>query len=127
MDDFDRNHYGSVDDEKVPDDILSVCAANAALRTDGVAGLAGGLQNTIARTIKGRDSISKGIRISQTDKGVILDVYVLVWYGVKIPAMAWDLQTNIKEELETMTERPVLEVNVHVQGVEKKPEEKKTR
>ena len=61
--------------------------------------------------------------MSQTEEGVILDVYVLAWYGVKIPAMAWDIQTNVKQELETMTERPVLEVNIHVQGVTSEIEE----
>lgn len=117
MDDFDFAPYENLEDEKISDDILAVCATNAVLRTEGVAGLAGGLQNTITRTIKGRDSVSKGIKVSQTEEGVILDVYVLAWYGVKIPAMAWDIQTNVKQELETMTERPVLEVNIHVQGV----------
>jgi uncharacterized alkaline shock family protein YloU len=126
MDDFDRTHYDNVEGEKISDDVFSVCAINAALRTKGVAGLAGGLQNTITRTIKGRDSISKGIKVSQTDKGIILDVYVLVWYGVKIPAMAWDLQRNVKKELEMMTERTVMEINIHVQGVVKKPEEQRS-
>ncbi len=123
MDDFDFAPYENLEDEKISDDILAVCATNAVLRTEGVAGLAGGLQNTITRTIKGRDSVSKGIKVSQTEEGVILDVYVLAWYGVKIPAMAWDIQTNVKQELETMTERPVLEVNIHVQGVTSEIEE----
>lgn len=123
MDDFDFAPYENLEDEKISDDILAVCATNAVLRTEGVAGLAGGLQNTITRTFKGRDSVSKGIKVSQTEEGVILDVYVLAWYGVKIPAMAWDIQTNVKQELETMTERPVLEVNIHVQGVTSEIEE----
>lgn len=123
MDDFDFAPYENLEDEKISDDILAVCATNAVLRTEGVAGLAGGLQNTITRTIKGRDSVSKGIKVSQTEEGVILDVYVLAWYGVKIPAMAWDIQTSVKQELETMTERPVLEVNIHVQGVTSEIEE----
>ena len=55
-----------------------------------------------------------------------MDVYVLVWYGVKIPAMAWDLQRNVKKELEMMTERTVMEINIHVQGVVKKPEEQRS-
>ena len=84
MDDFDFAPYENLEDEKISDDILAVCATNAVLRTEGVAGLAGGLQNTITRTIKGRDSVSKGIKVSQTEEGVILDVYVLAWYGVKI-------------------------------------------
>ena len=47
----------------------------------------------------------------------------MVDYGVKIPVVAWDVQTNVKEELEIMTSRPVLAVNIHVQGVEEPKEE----
>ena len=102
---------------------MAVCATNATLRTPGVAGLTGGITDSISETILGKESLSKGIKVNQTDDGIVLDVYVVVDYGVKIPVVAWDVQTNVKEELEIMTSRPVLAVNIHVQGVEEPKEE----
>ncbi len=117
---IDDKELGSV---KISDEVMAVCAINATLRTPGVAGLTGGLTDSISETILGKEPLSKGIKVNQTEEGIILDVYVIVKYGVKIPVVAWDIQTNVKDEVETMTSRPVLTVNIHVQEVEP-PEEK---
>lgn len=79
------------------------------------------------KTILGKESLSKGIKINQSEEGVSLDVYVIVDYGVKIPVVAWDIQTNVKNELETMTDRPVLAVNIHVQGVQENDTEEEQK
>nr|HUM56650.1 Asp23/Gls24 family envelope stress response protein [Bacillota bacterium] len=102
---------------------MAICAINATLRTEGVAELAGGMSDAIAQSILGKESLSKGVKVSQNDDGIIFDVYVIVEYGVKIPTVAWDIQSNVKKEVETMTEREVLGVNIHVQGVEEESEE----
>lgn len=117
---IDDKELGSV---KISDEVMAVCAINATLRTPGVAGLTGGLTDSISETILGKEPLSKGIKVNQTEEGIILDVYVIVKYGVKIPVVAWDIQTNVKDEVETMTSRHVLTVNIHVQEVEP-PEEK---
>ena len=45
---------------RVSDDVVSVCAANAVLRTEGVAALSGGLSNAMSLTFRRKESISKG-------------------------------------------------------------------
>ena len=52
-----------------------------------------------------------------------IDVHIIVKYRTKIPAVAWDIQENVKNEIQLMTELPVTAVNIHVQGVETIPEE----
>lgn len=123
MDNYEHINEKELGSVKISDEVMAVCATNATLRTPGVAGLTGGITDSISETILGKESLSKGIKVNQTDDGIILDVYVVVDYGVKIPVVAWDVQTNVKEELETMTSRPVLAVNIHVQGVEQPKEE----
>lgn len=117
MDTFEHFHEDGIGEVRISDEVMAICAINATLRTKGVAELSGGITNTISKTLLGKELISKGIKVSQSEEGVSLDVFVIVDYGVKIPVVAWDIQTNVKEELETMTERPVLAVNIHVQGV----------
>ena len=62
--------------------------------------------------------MSKGIKVSQGDEGVQIDVYITVRYRAKIPAVAWDIQENVKNEVQSMTGLDVAAVNIHVQGVE---------
>lgn len=111
---------------KISDEVIAVCAVNAALKTEGVANLAGGFSNTLSRNILGKELMSKGIKVSQGEEGVTIDVHIIVKYHVKIPAVAWDIQENVKKEVQSMTEIPVKAVNIHVQGVEIPSEEKNT-
>lgn len=117
MEEFEHILEKDLGEVKIADDVLAVCAINAALRTPGVAQLSGGITDSLSETLLRKELLSKGVKINQTDKGVVVDVYIIVNYGVKIPVVAWDTQGNVKKELETMTSRKVLGVNIHVQGV----------
>ena len=103
---------------KISDEVVAICAVNSALKTEGVAGLAGGLSNTLSKNILGKELMSKGIKVSQSEDGVEIDVYIIVKYSMKIPAVAWDIQENVKKEIQSMTGLSVKAVNIHVQGVE---------
>lgn len=61
--------------------------------------------------------VRKGIKIGQVEDGVILDLYIAVDYGVKIPEVAWNLQEKVKKDMELSFELKVKAVNIHVQGV----------
>ena len=47
-----------------------------------------------------------------------IDVHITVKYNTKIPAVAWEIQENVKNEVQHMTEHKVAAVNIHVEGVE---------
>ena len=102
---------------KIADEVIAVCAVNATLRTEGVADFSPVFADNFSKNILGKDPLYKGLKISQHDDGTTIDVFVLVDYGVKIPAVAWDIQENVKREVEEMTDAPVKAVNIHVQGV----------
>jgi uncharacterized alkaline shock family protein YloU len=102
---------------KISDDVIAVCAMNATLKTNGVAGLSGAFTDNISKNLFGKDPLHKGIKVNQGEDGIVIDIYVVVEYGVKIPEVAWDVQENVKKEVETMTDAAVRAVNIHVQGV----------
>ena len=100
------------------EEFITVKTVSAALATDGVVKLAGGITNTLSARILGKDLLSKGVKISEGKRGkYVVDVYVIVGYGTNIPVIAWDLQTNIKKEIEKDRDIKIEKVNVHVQGV----------
>ncbi len=72
----------------------------AALETDGVYGL------------------KRAVKTVLSDAGTVsCDVCPVVEYGVKIPAVAWDIQEHVKETVESDTPYKVVAVNIFVQGV----------
>ena len=103
----------------VSDDVLAVCAVNATLKTEGVAEMAGGITNTISKSIRGRELLAKGAKVSRNDDQIDIDLHVIVDYGCKIPQVAWDIQENVKNEIHSMTNLKLNAVNIHVEGVKK--------
>ena len=71
----------------------------------------------------GKELTWKGIKVNQSEEGVEIDVHIIVKYHAKIPAVAWDIQENVKNEVQEMTELKVTAVNIHVEGVEIPAEE----
>lgn len=106
-----------VNKEKISDEVIVFCAMNAVLKTEGVHSLAFGFSENITKNLLGRETPSKGIKISQEKEGIIVDVHVNVKYNAKIPIVAWDIQENVKKDVEAITDEPIFQVNIHVQGI----------
>lgn len=116
-----ENGLGSI---KIADEVVSIIAGLAATEIDGIAGMSGGLVGGIAEML-GRKNFSKGVKVEVGEREAAIDLYIIVKYGVRIPDVALAAQENIKRAIETMTGLSVVEVNVHVQGVNFPEEEVK--
>ncbi len=106
--------YGSI---RITDEVIAVCAAKAALDTEGVYSLVSGITETIQKNILGKSPESRGVKINQSDGEIVVDLFVSVEYGVKIPSVAWNIQERVKREVEEMTGMHVTYVNIHVQEI----------
>ena len=116
---------------KIADEVVSIIAGLAATEIEGIAGMSGGLVGGIAEML-GRKNFSKGVKVEVGEKEAAVDLFIIVKYGVRIPDVALAAQENIKRAIENMTGLSVVEVNVHVQGVnfpedEEKAEETRVR
>lgn len=72
---------------------------------------------------KGKKNLSKGIQIQMTDNEVVCDIDLVVFYGIKIPALAEEIQCKIKGAIENMTGLNVQSVNLHIQAVRNEKQE----
>jgi len=61
--------------------------------------------------------VRKGIKTAQSEEGLLIDLYIIVKYGIKIPEVAWNLQEKVKKDMENFLEQKIHKVNIHVQGV----------
>jgi len=105
--------YGSV---KISEEVVAIIAGIAATDVPGVAGMSGGIAGGIAE-ILGRKNLSKGVKVEVGEKEAAIDLYIIVEFGARIPEVAWDIQEKVKTAVQTMTGLNVVEVNIHVQGV----------
>ena len=110
---------------KIADEVVSIIAGLAATEIEGIAGMSGGVVGGIAEML-GRKNFSKGVKVEVGEREAAIDIYIIVKYGVRIPDVALAAQENIKQAIETMTGLSVVEVNVHVQGVNFPEEEVKS-
>jgi uncharacterized alkaline shock family protein YloU len=116
-----REALGAV---KIAGEVVSVIAGLAAMEVEGVAGMSSGITGDIAELL-GRRNLAKGVKVEVGEREAAVDLNIIVDYGVRIPEVAWKVQQNVKQAIESMTGREVVEVNVHVQGVNFLTQEKK--
>ncbi len=107
----------------ISDDVIGIITSIAASEIEGVSGLHGSFSEDIAG-IFGKKNQSKGVKVQIEEEIVVLDLNVVVDFGVKIPDIAWKIQENVKTAVESMTGLSVKEVNIHVHGINIKKEEK---
>ncbi len=102
---------------KIANDVVAVIAGVAVSEVPGVSEMAGGFAGGITEVLSGKKNLAKGIKVEVGEKDAKIDVNIIVEYGVRIPDVAFEIQNRVKKAVETMTGLNVLEVNVHVQGV----------
>lgn len=117
------NDIGTI---KITDEVVAIIAGIAAMEVPGVTSMSGGIAGGIAEAL-GRKNLSKGVKVEVGEKEAAIDLFIIVEYGYRIPEVAWTIQERVKNAVEDMTGLNVVEVNIHIQGVniEKEKEHRK--
>ena len=115
------NEIGTV---KIASDVVGTIAVMAAQEVEGIFSMSGGFTDDIAEKF-GMKSSNKGIKFQVGETESAIDLYLIVDYGVKIPEVCLNAQERVKNAVETMTGLKVVEINIHVQGINS-PKEQKT-
>ena len=114
VDNVDPDDLGTV---RIADDVVAIIAGLAATEVEGVAGMSGGFAGGIAE-ILGKRNLSKGVKVEVGETEAVIELFIIVKYGARIPDVAWNIQENVKKAVETMTGLGTPKINVHIQGVE---------
>lgn len=101
----------------ISDEVVATIAGIAAAEIEGVADMSGGVVGGIAERLGAKKSPQKGVKVDVTPDGAVIDLYIIVDFGVRIPELAWEIQENVKNSVETMTGIETKKINVHVEGV----------
>lgn len=98
---------------RIEPDVVAAIAGLAASEVPGVVGMSGVSLVGMLRN----NSLSKGVKVTVGEREAVVDLHVVLEYGVKLPEVAERVQENVRSAIETMTGLQVVEVNVHVQSV----------
>jgi uncharacterized alkaline shock family protein YloU len=101
---------------EIAPEVIEVIAGIASTEVEGVAAMRGNFAAGVVEKL-GKKNHGKGVKVELTNDGILVDVYVLMYFGVSIPTVAQKIQDNIRQALLTMTGLELKEVNVHVVGV----------
>lgn len=116
MDDNSQGIQSDMGMVKITDEVVAIIAGIAAMEVPGVSSMSGGIAGGIAEAL-GRKNLSKGVKVEVGEREAAIDLYLIIEYGYRIPEVAWNVQERVKKSVETMTGLNVVEVNIHVQGV----------
>ncbi len=64
------------------------------------------------------EEASRTIKVEIKDNKPLINLYIIIKYGVRIPDIAWDIQSRIKEGLMNKLGIDINEIDIHVQGIQ---------
>lgn len=102
---------------EIAPEVIEVIAGIAATEVDGLFAMRGNFATGVVERF-GKTSHSKGVKVELTETGVLIDLFVVLNFGVSIPKIALELQTNIRQTLKNMTALEIDEINIHVVGIQ---------
>lgn len=108
------NDLGSI---IVSDDVVANLAGIAATECYGLVGMASkGGADGIVELLK-REHLSKGVKVISDQTGIIIELFIIVEFGIKISVVANNIISKVKYTVENITGLNVKKVNINVQGV----------
>jgi uncharacterized alkaline shock family protein YloU len=104
-------------DITVEKEVVETIAGLAAIDCYGLVGMVAQDITSGLSSILGIESIRKGVSVSRSDKGLIVDVHIIVGYGLKIKEVAFNVMQKVIYILKNNAGLDVAQVNVNVKGV----------
>lgn len=110
----EKNDIGNVN---ISDEVIATIAGAAATECYGLVGMASTKIKDGIALLLGKEDLKKGVVVSFEDRELVLNLYIVVGYGLNIAEVARNVIERVKYSVEKQTGLKVKSVNVNVQGV----------
>lgn len=97
-------------------DVISKICGIIATGCYGVVGMAYRSKTDSIASLLKKDNVSKGIGVKVVENKCIIDIHIIIQYGVNINAICDSIIKNVKYHVSYMTDLEVEDVNVYVEG-----------
>ncbi|MBO6046870.1 MAG: Asp23/Gls24 family envelope stress response protein [Erysipelotrichaceae bacterium] len=106
--------YGQIN---LSTDVIATICGGAATECYGVVGMASQKMIDGFYDLLKRDNYSKGIVVENGETGTIINLYIVIGYGVKISEIVYEVQKKVKYVVESTLDINVEAINVYVQSI----------
>jgi uncharacterized alkaline shock family protein YloU len=96
---------------------IGTIAGRAVSECYGVVGIAGKRLHNGTAELLPAERYHQGIEVQFSHDQIIIDLYVVLEYGLRISEIAHNVMGSVKFAVEKMLGVPVVQVNVNVQGL----------
>ena len=98
----------------ISSDVVAHIAGHVAAEAYGVVGMS--TRRRLARLVT-RDRVGRGVVVGSGERGLTIDLFVVVEYGLNLAEVAAGLRNRVAYEVERLTGLSVAAVEVHIQDV----------
>lgn len=109
-----NNKFGNI---VIDDNVIATLAGIAAMECYGLVGMATSSATEGLVELLKREHLTKGVRVTSEENRVVIDLYIMVQFGVSISAVSSNIIERVKYTIEDITGLTVEHVNINVQGV----------
>lgn len=116
---FAMNGYmnTSMGEITVDKDVIAQYAGSSAVECFGVVGMASiSVKDGFAKLLR-KERLSNGVNVTVENNQILIDLHIIVSYGVSISAVADNLIANVKYKVEEFAGLEVAKINIYVEGV----------
>jgi len=64
------------------------------------------------------EEINRNVKVEIKDNKPLVNLYIVTKYGVRVPDIAWDIQSRVKKNLMKKLNIDINEIDIHVQGIQ---------
>ncbi|MCL1799280.1 MAG: Asp23/Gls24 family envelope stress response protein [Eggerthellaceae bacterium] len=101
----------------VANEVLADMVGNAAMECYGIVGMAAPSAADGIAKILPNSRLRRGVVVTATDRGIHVDLYVVVEYGTNINTVSQNLIDQVSFALTQYAKVPLDGIEVHVQGI----------
>lgn len=101
----------------ISEEVIATIAGAAAVECYGLVGMSSRKLKDGIGQLLGKEDLTKGVEVVFDDDQVVIDLFIIVSYGVNIAEVAKNVVDKVKYQVEKQTGLSVKSVNINVQGV----------
>ncbi len=103
---------------RINNNVIAAIAAEAAMEAEGVKRIGADFKSNILELF-GKKSISSiKVEFNKSNE-VKLEIPLVVKYGCNIPAVSGQVQENVRNAIEKMTNLSIKNININIQSIER--------
>ena len=103
---------------RISNEVIMSIVKKTVEEIEGIAAFSGGLPVGITEFFSKNTASRKGVRVTNEETQIVINLSVVIKYGVVIPEIIRTVQEKVKKAIEAMTDIEVGQINVFVQGIE---------